>query len=170
MVHLHVDNVGQLKQDNCLYSRVTQKKVRLYLRVKKKKICELLQLFKPSVHLYLWPNKHIFHICGFFVIATWRCWGTWLQNRSIHMHNRWVHECRGRPAASGVQPTVKIIQYPLTSAISSSPNSFFSTFVEKPFLSLSGQERIKTLLADELSAHALCWTVAINQASCPLSL
>lgn len=39
---------------------------------------------------------------------------------------------------------------------------FFLTFVEKPFLSLSGHERIKTQLADELSACALWCTVAIN--------
>lgn len=39
---------------------------------------------------------------------------------------------------------------------------FFPTFVEKPFLSLSGHERIKTLLADELSACAPRCTAAIN--------
>lgn len=56
-------------------------------------------------------------------------------------------------------------------AISFSPNSFFPpTFVEKPFLSLSGHERIKTLLADELTARALGWAAAINQASCPVRL
>lgn len=157
MVHLHV---GQFKPQTLAHFIVWEWK----------KICVLLQLFNPSVQLYLWPPKHIFHIYRFFVTASWRCWGTWLQNRSIHMHNRWVHECRGRPAASGVQPTAKrSVDTEWFSLFLSLPTLFFSTFVEKPFLSLSGHERIKTLLADELSTRSLCWTVAINQASCPRS-
>ena len=61
-------------------------------------------------------------------------------------------------------------------AISTSPNSFglffffkyIYIFVKQLFLSLSGHDRIKTLLADELSAHVLCCTAEINQVLCPV--
>lgn len=102
MVHVHVDNRGQLKQDNCLYSRVTQWLAHYIVWDGKIKS---LHYSRSLSHQFRYVFDHInifFHMYGFFVIASWRCWGTWLQNRSIHMHNRWVHECRGRPAASGV--------------------------------------------------------------------
>lgn len=166
--------LGWKRQDNDRYNRVTQKEK----PHTSYKFQHNLQLFKHQFSCFF--NRKLTQYTFFppyrvslffFVPASWRGRGIWLPNGSIHMHNRWVQECRGRPAASGVQQTVEIIQYPLTSLLFPPlPTLFFSTLVEKPFLSLSAHERIKTLLADELSASALyCGNKPRASCTAPLS-
>lgn len=168
--------VDQLGRKTMISTAVTQKKNKTHKSYKFYILSQQnLQLFKYHFSCFfnhkLTEQTFFYSIQGFFVPASWRGRGIWLQTGSIRMHNRWVQERRGRPAASGVQQTVEIIQYPLTSLLFPPlPTLFFSTLVEKPFLSLSAHERIKTLLADELSASTLyCGNKPRASCTAPLS-